>query len=62
MSAYGTRVSEISALLDEATREIAVGSLFAAQTGPDGTTIWTAATSGGGAIAVHLLACMLAQA
>jgi hypothetical protein len=62
MSAYGTRVSEISALLDGVTREIAVGSLFAAQTGPDGTTIWAAATSGAGAIAVHLLACMLAQA
>jgi hypothetical protein len=29
--------------------------------GADGTTIWAAATSGKGAIAVHLLACMLAR-
>lgn len=35
---------------------------FLLQTGPDGATIWAAATSGGGAIAVHLLACILAQA
>ncbi|MCJ1381143.1 hypothetical protein MMC17_004252 [Xylographa soralifera] len=34
---------------------------FADHVGADGTTIWAAATSGRGAIAVHLLACMLAR-
>lgn len=34
---------------------------FAEHIGVDGTTIWGAATSGKGAVATHLLACMLAR-
>jgi hypothetical protein len=33
--------------------------IFSDFTGADGTSIWAAATSGSGAISVHLLACML---
>jgi hypothetical protein len=35
--------------------------MFSAHAGPDGTSIWAAATSGQGAVAMHLLACMLAR-
>lgn len=35
--------------------------IFARRAGPDGTSIWAAATSGDGALAIHLLACMLAR-
>ena len=34
---------------------------FAEHIGVDGTNIWAAATSGKGAVAIHLLACMLAR-
>ena len=35
--------------------------LFADYIGVDGTSIWAAATSGKGAVAMYLLACMLAR-
>ncbi len=35
--------------------------VFANHVGADGTSIWSAATSGPSAIAMHLLACMLAR-
>lgn len=35
--------------------------MFASHLGADSTSIWAAVTSGPGAIAVHLLACMLAR-
>jgi hypothetical protein len=57
---YGLRASEIarsSAKMNSSRKEHGIFNGFA---GPDGTSIWAAATSG--AIAVHLLACMLARA
>ncbi|KAH8587969.1 hypothetical protein B0O99DRAFT_583731 [Bisporella sp. PMI_857] len=61
ITAYGTRVSEILPLIDSSSENIAVTSLFGQQLGADGTTIWAAATSGDGAVPVHLLACLLAR-
>ncbi|KAF4956258.1 hypothetical protein FSARC_11657 [Fusarium sarcochroum] len=62
ISAYGTRVSEILPLIRSDEDDIAVQSIFRHQLGADGTTIWAAATSGDGAVPVHLLACLLARA
>jgi hypothetical protein len=59
--AYGTRASEISANRTVNPKGSRVDGAFAAHIGADGTSIWAAATSGKGAIAVHLLACMLAR-
>lgn len=59
IKAYGKRVSDISCLGTEPQSHL--NGIFAAQAGPDGTNIWAAATSGKGALAVHLLACMLAR-
>ncbi|KAF4543355.1 uncharacterized protein LTHEOB_54 [Lasiodiplodia theobromae] len=58
---YGTRASEIAE--NRAVNPPASPSdgIFAEHIGIDGTSIWAAATSGEGAIAVHLLACMLAR-
>lgn len=59
-AAYGQRASEIA----ESTSQTAVGSHqgpFASHVGPDGTSIWAAATSGKRSLAIHLLACMLAN-
>lgn len=63
LSAYGQRVSEISAELNsEGSSSSNTGfGIFSSQEGPDATNIWAAATSGRGAIAVQLLACMLAR-
>ncbi|MCJ1325807.1 hypothetical protein MMC10_002470 [Thelotrema lepadinum] len=60
-SAYGLRASDISqaASIDAEGRRSY--GIFASQAGVDATTIWAAATSGKGAIASHLLACMLAR-
>ena len=58
IAAYGKRVSDISS---KSAEKMATETLFAKQSGLDGGTIWAAATSGRGAIAVHLLACMLAR-
>ncbi|MCJ1393488.1 hypothetical protein MMC18_006363 [Xylographa bjoerkii] len=59
--AYGLRVSEIA----ENPKLNPWGSRsdgpLADLVGADGTSIWAAATSGKGAVAVHLLACMLAR-
>lgn len=63
VSAYGQRVSEISAKLsgESSSSPSSTFGIFSSQAGPDATNIWAAATSGRGAIAVQLLACMLAR-
>ncbi|KAJ4296847.1 hypothetical protein N0V90_006895 [Kalmusia sp. IMI 367209] len=58
---YGKRVSEICELLGDTSQRSLKTGMFADKAGADGTSIWAAATSGQGAIAVHLLACMLAR-
>ncbi|KAL5313167.1 hypothetical protein ACEPPN_018900 [Leptodophora sp. 'Broadleaf-Isolate-01'] len=58
---YGTRVSNISAMTGVNPHGTKADGFLADHVGADGTTIWAAATSGGGAIAMHLLACMLAR-
>jgi len=56
---YGLRASEIAR---DSTDESAKGlGIFSRQAGIDGASIWAGATSGPGAIQVHLLACMLAR-
>jgi hypothetical protein len=55
-------VSEISANSEVNPSGEDKDGLFAAHVGVDGTSIWSAATSGPSAIAVHLLACILARA
>lgn len=60
--AYGTRATEI--IRENSRREsspVSDDGVFGEWTGPDATSIWAAATSGSGAIAAHLLACMLAR-
>jgi hypothetical protein len=59
--AYGLRASEISA--DPAVNPTGTASdgPLAVHVGLDGTSIWAAATSGRGALQVHLLACILAR-
>ena len=59
--AYGARVSEISALPSVNPQGSERDGVFASQIGADSASIWAAVTSGEGAIAVHLLACMLAR-
>jgi hypothetical protein len=59
--AYGKRVSEISQNLEGGTSYNLHAGMFADRAGPDGTSIWAAATSGQSAIAMHLLSCMLAR-
>ncbi|MCJ1371758.1 hypothetical protein MMC20_002977 [Loxospora ochrophaea] len=59
--AYGLRASEILASHSASPGGAKSHGPFAEFVGIDGTTIWAAATSGSGAIAVHLLACMLAR-
>lgn len=63
LSAYGRRVSEISSKIsDDSSSASNKGfGIFSSQAGPDATNIWAAATSGRGAMAVQLLACMLAR-
>jgi hypothetical protein len=61
LRAYGTRVSAISANPAINPQASEKQGMFAGQIGADSTTIWAAVTSGPGAIAVHLLACMLAR-
>ena len=60
--AYGLRVSEIAENPRYNPRGNASDGPFAEHVGADGTSIWAAATSGRGAMAVHLLACLLARA
>lgn len=59
--AYGKRASAISSRTKKESQKGIDTGLFASQIGPDATSLWAAATSGPGAIAVHLLACMLAR-
>ncbi|KAI1744422.1 hypothetical protein F4680DRAFT_404705 [Xylaria scruposa] len=59
---YGIRVSEILPIVQTDNDCRPIQSMFQHQLGADGTTIWAAATSGDGAVPVHLLACLLARA
>lgn len=59
--AYGLRVSEIASNDKVNPQGSNADGAFEEHVGADGTTIWAAATSGKGAMAVHLLACMLAR-
>ncbi|KAI9804044.1 MAG: hypothetical protein M1833_000325 [Piccolia ochrophora] len=59
--AYGQRASEISQSPSVNPKGSAKDGVFANFVGADGTSIWSAATSGEGAIAAHLLACLLAR-
>lgn len=59
--AYGLRVSEIAENPKFNPRGSASDGPLADHVGADGTSIWAAATSGKGAMAVHLLACLLAR-
>ena len=60
-SAYGVRASDISQAASIGAEDRRSYGIFASQVGVDATTVWAAATSGRGAIACHLLACMLAR-
>ena len=55
VKAYGRRVSEISSNGKVNPKGTSTDGTFASHVGADGTTIWAAATSGQGAMAVHLL-------
>ncbi|KAI4117187.1 MAG: hypothetical protein LQ338_007598 [Usnochroma carphineum] len=59
--AYGRRVTQIAQTPQYNPKGTRADGPFADHVGADGTTIWAAATSGRGAIAVHLLACLLAR-
>lgn len=61
IDAYGKRVSDICATTAEKSQKFPEGGIFGAQMGADGTNIWAGATSGSGALAVHLLSCLLAR-
>ncbi|CAM1510041.1 Fc.00g003760.m01.CDS01 [Cosmosporella sp. VM-42] len=61
IKAYGTRVSEISECLKDKNQYRPNTTLFEEFTGPNATSIWAAATSGKGALAIHFLGCMLAR-
>ncbi|KAE8383062.1 hypothetical protein BDV26DRAFT_277527 [Aspergillus bertholletiae] len=58
---YGQRVSEICSTPSSNPRGSRAHGMFQNYVGANSTTIWAAATSGKGALAVHLLACMLAR-
>ncbi|KAK0513938.1 hypothetical protein JMJ35_003660 [Cladonia borealis] len=60
-SLYGLRASEISGSPTINPSEVQNYGFFSSRVGADATTVWAGATSGPGAIAVHLLACMLAR-
>lgn len=59
--AYGLRASEIVENPKFNPRSSLSHGPFVDYVGADGTSIWAAATSGPGAVAVHLLACLLAR-
>jgi len=59
--AYGIRCSEIAKSAATSPSTSRTKNLFRDWAGADATSIWAAATSGKGAIPVHLLACMLAR-
>ncbi|KAH7354318.1 hypothetical protein B0T11DRAFT_126570 [Plectosphaerella cucumerina] len=62
IKAYGLRASEIAkkANEDDKAQSFSHG-IFSDHAGFDATSIWAGATSGSGALQVHLLACMLAR-
>jgi hypothetical protein len=60
IKAYGLRASEIASNTKDKFSEPS-NSIFAEQSGIDGTSIWAAATSSPAAMHVQLLACMLAR-
>ena len=60
IKAYGSRASEVTVSMQTDNGSKTNGA-FDEFIGPDGTSIWAAATSGFASIAVHLLACMLAR-
>ncbi|KAH6989800.1 hypothetical protein BKA56DRAFT_728191 [Ilyonectria sp. MPI-CAGE-AT-0026] len=61
LRAYGSRVSEICEKEKIDPLERARHGIFSRFVGVDSASIWAAATSGNNAIAVHLLACMIAE-
>ena len=61
LSLYGMRASEISQAAEINPSHSKDYGFFSNRAGADATTIWASATSGPGAIAVHLLACILAR-
>lgn len=62
LAAYGNRVSEICQKAKITPQDRERHGIFARYCGTDSTSLWAAATSGTNAIAIHLLACMLAEA
>jgi len=62
LRAYGLRVSEICKEAEAHTKENKGFGLFTMFSGTDIAGLWAAATSGTNAIAVHLLACLIAEA
>ncbi|KAF2173320.1 hypothetical protein M409DRAFT_62854 [Zasmidium cellare ATCC 36951] len=61
LKAYGSRASEIARDPRLEANPAYLDGVFPEHAGVDGTSIWAAATSGQGAIEMHLLACMLAR-
>lgn len=59
--AYGTRVSELCEFERLNPTGRSLHGLFSKHVGADSTSIWAAVTSGDGAVAIHLLACMIAR-
>jgi hypothetical protein len=67
VTVYGKRASDIATRATSNVSKAHFASVFSQYTGVDATSMWAAATSSpngadGGAIHVHLLACMLASA
>jgi hypothetical protein len=61
VNAYGQRATEILKRADLNPTGTENHGVFGDHLGADATSIWAAATSGKGAIPMHLLACMLAR-
>lgn len=61
LNAYGKRSTEIATSSEVNPKDTSFHGPFTDHVGADGTSLWAAATSGKGAIEVHLLACMLAK-
>lgn len=61
VEAYGKRASEIATSEKTVVSKESVNGAFADYIGADGTSILAAATSGDGAVTMHLLACLLAR-
>jgi hypothetical protein len=61
ISTYGKRASEIAENPIVNPKGSQQDGAFRDHIGLDGTTVWATATSGHGAVAIHLLGCMLAR-